>query len=401
MTTIRRLAFPVCITILLVQPGCGGKLRYYNTSAWIERQGDAYNDTLVERFMKNNYYYPIRDVFDPRVAASLFDPAQVRAWNIDAAGEVDDGSFYTNRPISTISPSKAAAGPGLAPPKSPWKVVTRRPETKNKLASFIGRDGTGRTFLVKLGDRDHPEANSAAAVITARVLYLLGYHVPANTVVTIAGTGVCEFDGRRAEASLFIDDNVLGFFKFDKLRYRREMRALRLVAAWLDDLDRCAGNTLAVFRSGRTWYYLIDFDSSLGLWQGRPKQPWRGYRYAWDPNWSACNLMTLGGMERQMIKHDKPFSAAVGIFYADDFDPLAWKQCQPNSAFRFMTREDAKWMAGKIARITPQQILAIVKAARYSGARDERHVYDMLMARREKILLLLDDTPRSAGGTVK
>ena len=117
MTTIRRLVLVLYITILLVQPGCGGRLRYYNTSAWIEKQGDAYNDTLIEQFMKNNYYYPIRDIFDLRVMASLFDPALVRAWNVDAAGEVGDGSFYTNRPISTISPAQAAAGPGLSPPK--------------------------------------------------------------------------------------------------------------------------------------------------------------------------------------------------------------------------------------------------------------------------------------------
>jgi len=379
----KRLCRVLAAGALLTLLGCN-RLHVYNSAAWIEKP-KFYNRSSTCRFLKYNYFYPVRDAFNPQVWASLYNKNQPPAWDVDASGQVPDGSCYVNRDLSQISPDQAADGPTIGPPPlSPWKVVTPRPGKKP--TSFIGEDATGRRFMVKLDDPDYPEAQSAAAVVTTRILWLLGYHVPADYVVTIAGTGVPDYDGRRAEASEFIPGKLLKPFKFDALRYRREMRGLRLVSAWLDDVDRCDNNTLVVSRNDRPYFYLLDFDSTLGLWKGRPKPVQRGHCHVWDPPWMTIELLSLGGLSRSQIRHHKPVSTAIGVYYADDFDPSAWKGEQPNTAFRFMSQADTEWIIRKIAQITPEQIQAIVKVARFSNPEDEDHLYRTLLERRRKIL---------------
>ncbi|NLX04247.1 MAG: hypothetical protein GXY33_03775, partial [Phycisphaerae bacterium] len=157
-----------------------------------------------------------------------------------------------------------------------------------------------------------------------------------------------------------------------------------------DDIDRTDSNTLLTFHGDRNLYYLIDFDSSLGLWQGRAKLPWMGHRHAWDPNWV---LLSTIGLAPNPIIHHEPVSDAVGLLYADDFDPFAWKQQIANSAFRLMARSDAEWIARRMAQVSREQLAAIVHAARYSNPEDERYVLETLMARRVVILKQLGIEP--------
>ena len=381
-TMIQRLVICLSAAAQLLAGGCA-ELRYYNSTNYVQKPGKTYQESWANRFLKNNYYYPIRDLFDPNVRASLTDSSAPQAWNLDQADNVPDGSFYLNRNIGQTTAQQAALAPG-AVPKAPWKVLKAR--ASKPRPSFVGQDATGRKFMVKLDDPNFPQAGSAAAIISSRILALLGYYVPNNYIVTIEGTSLPEYDGHRAEASAFVDGQVLGHFKFDWLRYRREIRALRVVCAWLDDLDRSDNNVLLMYRHGKSYYYLLDFDSTLGLWHGASKQPWQGHRHLWDPYWATLDLLSFTIFSRYQIKHRQPYSAAVGIFYPDHFDPLAWKPHHPNSAFRFMSNADAQWIARKIAKITPQQLGAIVKAARYSNPDDQNHVLKTLLQRQAKIL---------------
>jgi len=380
---MRKPAIWAILAFWTIIAGCGAEFRYYNTVARVQKPGKTYHQGWTNRFLKNNYYFPVRDAFDPNVLVSLLDPNAPAAWNIDRAGNVPDGSFYTNRHIEQLTAQQAAVGPAGAAPQGPWKIIKTRQDTIRP--SFIGQDATGRRFYVKLDDPDFPQAASAAAIISTRILYLLGYHVPANYIVTITGTGDSQFDDRRAEASEFVPGEVLGQFKFDWLRYRREIRALRLASAWLDDLDRSDNNDLLVYRDGRSYYYLLDFDSTLGLWHGRPKQPWQAHRHLWDPPQVLYDIVTLTICKKP---HNQPVSSAVGVFYADDFEPLQWKAHHPNSAFRFMSYADAAWIAKKIASITPQHLEAIVAAGKYSNPKDADHVLQILLQRQKKIIEL-------------
>ena len=67
--------------------------------------------------------------------------------------------------------------------------------------------------MFKLDHPDYPELGSSASVIGSRILWALGYNVPPVFAVRIEGTGDDRLDGRRAVASLYLD-NVRGHAKF-------------------------------------------------------------------------------------------------------------------------------------------------------------------------------------------
>lgn len=331
-------------------------------------------------FMKYNYYYPIRDAFDPYVWASLRDPSQPKAWNLTADGDVPSGSFFDNAPLAGAA-TQPADGSFIAPPVPPWTIEHKKAsQHAGTLDKFVARDATGRRFMLKLTPIDHPQA-MAAAVVASRLIHRLGYYTPGNFLVTITGTGDPQIDGRTAEATEFLD-GVIGSFRISTLRYRREMRAYRIVAAWLNDVDRCDGNTLVTRRNGVCHYYFIDFDSVLGLWQGRPAESWRGRHYAWDPLYVLLHPIPPWGLPSPK----PPSSPNVSpTFTVEKFDPLTFCPSEPNAAFRFMTRDDAVWIARRIERISPAEIRSIVGSV-YSSPADAEYIADVLIARRQIIL---------------
>ena len=76
---------------------------------------------------------------------------------------------------------------------------------------------------------------------------------------------------------------------------------------------------------------------------------------------------------------------AVGYFESVYFDPPRWRPTYPNPAFLRMTLRDAYWGAKIVTSFTDEDIDAIVHTGRYTDARAERYVADVLKARRDKI----------------
>jgi len=355
--------------LTLALPACAA-LRYQNTAPFVERNIRASRDDVKTVLFKASILVPARDILclDPLWRALFGD----EAWNL-SSDEVVDSSFYTNRPLEQLTPARVAIGPCTLPaPQPPFRIGKLR-RGGGKLG-FVGTDALGRKFLFKLDHPDYPELGSTAEIVGSRILWALGYNVPAVYLTEIAGTGDARLDGRRASAALYIAD-ALGHFHFDWFRYRRELRGLRLACAWINDTDRIGSNTLVVARDGRAFYYLIDFDSCLGSWQGRPKEPWRGYRHAWY-------ALPLPPRPAPPI-----VSPAIGRLAAD-FDPLRWQPQAPNNAFNHMTRADAAWMIERIRRLERPHLEAIVAEARLSNPADAATLVDILMRRRAAILAL-------------
>ena len=375
------------MAVCLFGGGCAA-LRYTNSSPFVEsrRAGiRATDDSAFVSQFKAAVLYPARDVLtlDPLWRLVFGD----EAWNTDDGG-VADSSFFTHRDAADLTPERVARGHGPAPVQ-PFKID--RVKSSGATPGFIATDARGRRFLVKLDDPDHPELGSSVSVIAARIYDALGYNVPPMFPVTIDGTGDERFDGRRGAASLLIPD-VTGHFQFDWFRYRREVRGLRLVAAWLNDTDRTASNTLVAVRDKAARYYLIDFNSALGAWQGRPKEPWRGRRHQYGSPSLLLEIVTLG-LFRPGYDPDQPVvSPAVGRFDAD-FAPLAWKPQVANSAFDRMTASDRRWTIQQIARLKRPHLQAIVDAAGLSDPEDRAYVVQTLLARQARILALADENP--------
>lgn len=370
------------VTGLLLLGSCSD-FHYDNTACIFDRPFHASDDSLANIWLKTAYLYPARDLLCLTWLTRLCSADE--AWNVTADGGVADGPFFVNRDIRLLSAEEVRAGPASAPPPvGPWRV--KKPKTKGRTAGFIGEDRTGRTFLVKLDHPDYPELATSSEMIGARLTWLMGYHVPAVYLVTIRGTGDPRYDGRRATASLFVPGRVVGGFKFDHYRMRREVRALRLVAAWLNDSDRTDNNTLVAIEDGRATCYLIDFNSCLGSWNGRPREPWRGWRHAWDVEVQLLGLLTLGLAPKLPTTVEVP-SPAVGSYdVLAAGDPRGWKPQNPTPAFDRMTGSDAAWMADRMVSVSRAQLEAIVSSARFSRRQDADLVVEMLIRRRERVL---------------
>lgn len=360
--------------------GCSD-LRRDSTVAELPRPTRPREPTLAEIFLNTNYLYPARDylTFSGLGRALVGD----EAWNVGAAGRIGPSSIFTDRIIAALDAADFDRTLGwLSPPRGPWTIVTAK--TVGATRGFIGRDASGRTFSVKFDDPEFPELGSAAEAIASRIYAALGYPVPAVYVVTVSGTGDPRCDGHRAAASEFVPGRPFGTFSMDRFRMRREARALRLVAAWLNDTDRSDNNTLVTLDGGRVRCWLLDFNSALGSWNGRPKEPWRGRRCAWDVEWQLVTLFTLGVVHPDIDANEPVVSPAVGRFSAS-FRPWLWRPQNPLTAFDRLTRSDAEWMLKRIDSLPEAQLRAIVAAAHYSHASDAEYVLQTLLQRRERL----------------
>ncbi|MCK4660631.1 MAG: hypothetical protein KAV82_14005 [Phycisphaerae bacterium] len=365
------------VTLCLWACGCAG-LRYANSAPTIKRHIRTTDDSLFVSQFKAAVLYPARDILtlDP-LCRTLFGDEAWNATDADLAGS----SFITRRDVTDTAWGK--------PPVQPFRID--RVKSTGATPGFFGTDADGRKYLVKLDHPDYPELGSSVSVIASRVYHALGYNVPPTFVVDLYGTGDDRFDGRRAAASLLIPD-VIGHFQFDWFRYRREIRGLRMVAAWLNDTDRTASNTLVGVRDDVARYYLIDFNSTLGAWQGQPKEPWRGWRYAVGSPARFLEVLTLGLIRPGYDPHQPLVSPAVGRLDAN-FDPLTWKPQVANTAFDHMTNSDRDWIVRRIARLQPEHLEAIIDAAGLSNPKDRLYMLDTLLARQACILKLVDDSP--------
>ena len=342
------------------------------------------DEGAASRFLKVHYFCPVRDWLNvPRSVGNLLGRHPL-ARNVGVDGSVADSAFYTNRDIAGMSPAEVSRGPCSRPaPRPPFQVS--KVKTSGGFVGFFGKDADGRRFIFKLDLAGFPELGSGASIVCSRILWALGYHVPADYLVTVTGTGDDRFDGRRALASEFVAGKVVGGFKFDWVRDRREFRGLRLACAWLNHTDCVDTNTLVAIRDGRAVCYLIDFNSALGSWQGVAKQSWRGWRFVWDIEWQILGLLTLGRAGPGYDANQPVVSPAVGRFDAR-FDAATWRQQTPNTAFENMDAEDARWMCEQMARLSRGQLVAAIEAGGFSRREDRNYLLRTLFARRAAIL---------------
>jgi len=346
-------------------------------------------ESLFVNWFKNTFIYQVQQTFDIERDIRVLIGCPKEAEDLDEQGNPPDSPLFTNRDISAMSPEEIARGANRDPPPSnPIKIIKLK---KSGSAGFLGSDATGRLFLFKFDPEDFPELVTGAEIVGSRIIYALGYNVPQYWIVTVEGTGNPRFDGRRACATLIIEGELRGFIRSSSFRHRREMRALRLAYAFINNTDAKETNSLAVWRDGKPIYYFLDFGSSLGSDTTGPKLPKQGWENRWDAEVAIADILTLGlaSLRKPYDPKAKPFSRAVGLFDGR-LDPLRWKPNYPNIAFEDMTEADARWMARRIASFTEEQIRAAVRAARYSRKEDEDYIVRVLITRRNIIAAALD-----------
>ena len=360
------------------------------------------------------------------------DRASQRAVNVNTIDEVPDSSWFTNRTGALPwSAADAVRGPNLsgAPAPGPWAVVSGRSD--GITPGFTIRDAAGALWFIKFDPISNPEMATGAEMISTRLFWALGFHVPENHLpvldpanlvladtATIRDTpghrrpltrsdvdellarGARRSDGRfRVLASRTLPGTPVGPFKYFGTRaddpndifpheHRRELRGLRAFSAWLKHDDSRSINSLdtLVTNGDRTVvrHHLIDFDSTLGSALAAQK-PRAGNEYIWEARPTLLTMLTFGFWVRPWIKVHYPAYPAIGNLEAAYFRPERWKPDYPNPAFDNARGDDLFWAARRVMAVTDDQIRAAVAAAEYSDEGAAAYMGDVIIARRDKI----------------
>ena len=362
----------------------------------------------------------------------------VKSWgpamNVNTLGEVPDSSWFTNRiGVRDLSIDELVNGPNQVDGPAPgmWRV-TGRPDS-GITPKFTIKDSRGDTYMIKLDPVRNPELPSSVEVLSTKIFHALGYWVPEDNIVTfdIAQLEVAPgakirtdsgekrpitmvdiqrwlattpklADGRiRALASRYVPGKVVGQFRFTGTRSddandiypherRRELRGMRVFAAWLNHDDARSINSIDTYvqDNGRRYirHYLQDFGSNLGSGSTSAQQPRGGNEYLIEGDKWAKGLGAFGFYRRDWSKVQYPANPSLGNIEADFFQPAKWKTEYPQPAFGQMDDADAFWAASLASRFTNPMIEAIVKTGELSDPAAARYLTDVIIKRRDKVV---------------
>lgn len=368
--------------------------------------------------------------FSRQVRHILNKPKQ--AMNVDAFGEVVDSSWFTNRNgRKRMSLESIARGPntGSGPDtSSPWKIVKAKAE--GITPGFNIEDSRGDRYLIKFDPIGYSELPTGAEVVCTKIFYAAGYNVPENYItyfdpsLLLVGDNV-EFedeygrkrvmipqdieailekierlpDGRcRALASKYLEGKIIGGFRYKGTRkddpndivpheFRRELRGLYVLCAWLKHFDTKAGNNLDVYvdESDKRFvkHYLIDFGATLGSATTGPQARQKGHEYDFDLPAIALNLLSVGLYVRDWEKLGDIRYPSIGRFESHDFNPRWSRPNYPNPAFDNCTDLDGYWGAKLVMSFTDEQIEKIVEQGHYSNLDASAYLVKILKERRD------------------
>src|SRR4030095_9409440 len=169
---------------------------------------------------------------------------------------------------------------------------------------------------------------------------------------------------------------------------RRELRGMRVFAAWLNHDDARSINSIDSYvdDNGRHYvrHYVQDFGSTLGSGSTSAQQPRGGYEYLIEPGKIGKGIVSFGLWRRDWMTARFSANPSLGNIEADVFEPAKWKTEYPQPAFDQMDAADAFWAARIASRFTDPMIRSIVETARLSNPETARILGDIIIRRRNK-----------------
>jgi hypothetical protein len=369
--------------------------------------------------------------------------------NVNSLDEVPDSAWFTNRPRASApldddAPGACTAEDMLPPPDQvadgAW-LIDHGKDNGSTVGFRVKVPGKGQ-YLFKADDEGKPERASAASVIGAAVYDALGFRTSCEQIVTfrkrqlvlapglevVDNSGVTHpFDQAaldkalasttqapgqlvRMQASKWLPGVPIGPFRYVGTRAddpndvvahqdRRELRGMRVLAAWLDHWDTREQNSMDLWMAsdpkdkraspGRVLHYVLDTSDTLGGELTVAEMSRRlGYSYTFDFAEISLALVTLGAVERPW-DHARPVAGHETFAYyrIQDFDPTRWKPLYPNPAFLRMTERDAAWMARLIARFSPAEVRELVHLGRWHDPSNVDYLTSVLVERQRRVLV--------------
>jgi hypothetical protein len=360
-----------------------------------------------------------------------------RAANVNSMDEAPDSTWFRNRigvrevSLEEIrSGNKAATDPML---NKPWTITSTK--VGGKSIGFLIKDSTGAKFVLKFDQLGLAEAETAANVISSRLVWAFGLHTTDDYIVNfkrsdlIIGPGAkvkplfgaskpltqkildeklalvnISPDGSiRGMASRFLVGKPLGPWPRTGTRpddpndrvpheLRRELRGAYALFSWLDHVDMKADQTVDMYETdpadksvSYVKHYHIDFGKTFGVYAEADSLQYVGHSYLIDFADMFSSLLSLGAWRRPWEGRTNPRITGVGIFESRGYDPGRWKPVTPSYLPLLATdRFDAFWGAKIIIKFTEAQIRAAITEGKLSDPRAADYLTRVLLERQRK-----------------
>lgn len=361
------------------------------------------------------------------------------ALNVDELDEVPDSTWFTNRHArQRLTRQALTRGPNRgSPPSAGGALTVISGKALGQTPGFVIEDETGRRFLVKFDPPEMPEMATGAEVVSSKILHALGWNVPEYHLFRLDPKRLRrapdawvkgkynierpmtreDLDGLlaraakrpdgtiRAVASPFLPGIPKGPFRTQGVRPddpndtiphedRRELRGLRVVAAWINYTDARRGNFYDAFipipgdPEGRGYlvHYILDFSSTLGSGNIGCLEARLGHEYFIDPLIILKSLLSLGLWVKPWEDPAPPAHPALCPFEAETFDPDGWRTTYPQPLFDRMTERDARWGAKLVASFTDEDLRIAVRTGEWADPGAEEALFHVLRGRRDRIV---------------
>jgi hypothetical protein len=370
------------------------------------------------------------------------------AVDVNSLDEVPDSSWFQTR-IDSVTDDELARGacePGQlldpdAAPDGSWVIDKGKMEGSTPGFRMLV-PGKGH-YMVKLESvDDQPERQSAGAVVGASIFHAVGYNTACEQVLYVRPSvfrllpglqsrrnfeEAQPFDQRaldrlfatsprrdgriRLSASAWLPGHPIGPFRWEGTRDddpndvvphedRRELRGMRVLAAWVGRTDTREANSFDTWMSvdprapdsspGHVVHYQLDMSESFGGdWPWAPDSIARrlGYSYLIDWRDAATDFASLGAVVRPWEKlRLVPGHEIFGYYQLDAFDPDGWRNEYPNPAYERMTERDAAWMARILSRFSPEMVHTLAVDGRFTDPWNTAYLAQVLEGRLERIL---------------
>jgi hypothetical protein len=368
------------------------------------------------------------------------------AENVNSLDEVPDSAWFTNRRRARTSsdPVLGACSPALildpdGSADGSW-IIDHGKEDGAASGFRVSIPGKGK-YMFKADSTAQPELETAASVVGAAIYHAAGFNTACEQIVYFKPSLLKltpglhyrhsevedrkDFDDKalaqvlascprrgglvRMHASAWVAGYGLGSFHYDGTRpddpsdvipheNRRDVRALRLLAAWIDAVDSRDANSLDSWIAdrgnvpdaspGHVVHYCMDFSHALGPDFGTPQRTERlGFSYAFDWDDMAEDFFGLGIPRRPwFLPAGEPGYELFRGFDVHRFVPDEWKMQYANPAYSRMTEHDGAWMARILARFTPEEVRGFAAMARFSDPRNTTHLAEVLEGRLDRII---------------
>ncbi len=354
------------------------------------------------------------------------------AQNTNALDEALNSTWFTNRigvrPVSADEAVLASSQAG--PPKLP--LVALGGKGGGTRPGFIAEDASGRKFLVKFDFAANPDQQTGTGVVANRIFWTIGFNVPGEHWIDVR-QDVDVHVGPEAQIKdelgrkrPLLDEDIRAMFATAPRRadgtyrlfvsellegvpiggaspegrrrddandtiaheHRRELRGMRVFAAWLGHTDIKEDNTLDMYvTEGDVHFvrhYLVDVNECFGTHQSNMGRLEDGWEHNVDWEMQLAALLALGLWKRPWEDQRQTPWPQLGAFAAEQFEPERWRPAFPYFPFFETTPADAYWAAKIVMRFDRELLEALVATAGWDPA-PSAYLVDTLLKRARKI----------------